>query len=138
MTDAHARGQFLRYVIVGSASNGLLYLGYLSLTAFGVGPKISMTLLYAVGVAQTFLFNCKWSFRYEGRPNWALVRYVSAYALGYLLNLVVLWWAVDQLGLPHQIIQGVMILTLAVLLFILQKFWVFPVSASDAMVATRL
>jgi len=32
---------------------------------------------------------------------------------------------VDRMGHPHQLVQGVSIVALAILLFLLQKFWVF-------------
>lgn len=124
-------GQFSRYVAVGIGSNLLLYLAYLFLTGSNVGPKAAMSLLYALGVAQTFVFNRNWSFRHEGATHSALARYVATYAFGYFLNLAVLWFAVDRLGLPHQVVQGVMILTLAVLLFLMQKFWVFPTRSAE-------
>lgn len=126
MLNAQTRKQFVRYSLVGLGSNLVLYLAYLLLTYLGMGPKSAMTLLYVLGVAQTFLFNRKWSFGHEGGLHSAFARYVASYALGYVLNLAVLWIAVDRMGLPHQIVQGVMILTLAVMLFVLQKFWVFP------------
>ena len=126
MLNAQTRKQFVRYSLVGLGSNLVLYLAYLLLTYIGMGPKSAMTLLYALGVAQTFLFNRKWSFGHEGGLHSAFTRHVASYAFGYILNLAVLWIAVDQMGLPHQIVQGVMILTLAVMLFLLQKFWVFP------------
>ena len=135
MIDRHTRGQFLRFALVGLASNALLYLGYLILTGGGVGHKSAMTLLYALGVAQTFLFNRNWSFRHPGSVQCAFARYVACYAVGYLLNLFVLYLAVDRFGLPHQIIQGIMIVTLAVMLFLVQKYWVFPASAHAAAVS---
>lgn len=125
MIDARTRGQFVRYGVVGLASNLVLYLAYLALTMLGMGPKAAMSVLYLLGVAQTFLFNRTWSFRHDGVWHGSFPRYVASYAFGYLLNLAVLWIAVDQMGLPHQVVQGVMILTLAVMLFMLQKFWVF-------------
>jgi putative flippase GtrA len=126
MIDARTRGQFLRYAVVGLASNLVLYLAYLGLTMLGMGPKTAMSVLYVLGVAQTFLFNRTWSFGHDGALHGAFARYVASYAFGYLLNLAVLWIAVDRMGLPHQIVQGVMIVTLAFFLFLLQKFWVFP------------
>ena len=125
MIDTKTRIQFLRYAIVGLVSNLLLYLGYLLLTTWGMGYKSAMTLTYALGVAQTFLFNRSWAFRHQGVFHSTFVRYVASYAFGYALNFAVLWLAVDKLGQPHQIVQGVMIFVLAVLLFILQKYWVF-------------
>lgn len=118
--------QFLRYGVVGVASNALLYVGYLGLTWAGVGHKSAMTLLYAIGVLQTFAFNRGWTFRHEGCARGTLWRYVTAYTLGYLLNLVGLVLLVDWVSWPHQIVQGVMILVVACFLFLLQRQWVFP------------
>jgi len=114
-----------RYGVVGLASNGVLYLAYLGLTSAGLGAKLAMSLLYALGVAQTFLFNKQWSFGHEGDHGPAFFRYCASYAMGYLVNLIALLVLVDRLVLPHQIVQGLMILAIAALLFILQKFWVF-------------
>lgn len=117
--------QLVRYAVVGLASNLFGYLLYLGLTFLGVGPKLSMSLLYAIGVAQTFFFNKRWTFRHQGSGRGAMLRYCAAYGLGYLINLAVLMVLVDQWHWPHQWVQGVMILALAVMLFLLQKFWVF-------------
>lgn len=117
--------QFTRYAIVGLVSNFVLYMLYLALTSLSMGHKSAMTLLYAVGVAQTFLFNKRWSFRHRANVAGAFTRYATAYAAGYVLNLFALWLFVDRLGIPHQIVQGIMIVTLAFFLFLAQKFWVF-------------
>ena len=90
-----------------------------------MGHKAAMSTLYVVGVMQTFVFNKRWSFKHKGAVPTSLLRYWIVYALGYLLNLSVLMILVDQVGLPHQLVQGVMILVLAVLIFTAHKFWVF-------------
>lgn len=125
MIGGGTRSQFIRYALVGMISNLLLYFAYLILTAVGIEPKIAMTLLYGVGVTQTFIFNKRWSFRHDGLHGPAFMRYCIAYGLGYVINLLVLIVLVDHLGYPHEIVQGVMVLSLAVMLFLLQKFWVF-------------
>lgn len=124
-------GQLIRYGIVGVASNAVGYLLYLAITAAGLEHKLAMTLLYAVGVAQTFIFNKRWSFRHAGAHATAFVRYCIAYASGYFVNLAALFILVDRLGYPHQLVQGVMILALAAMLFMLQKFWVFRSTSSQ-------
>lgn len=138
MIDEKTRGQFARYAFVGLASNLVLYLAYLGLTMLGLGPKTAMSVLYVLGVAQTFLFNRSWSFGHEGGLHSAFARYAASYAFGYLLNLAVLWIAVDRMGMPHQIVQGVMILTLAVMLFLLQKFWVFQEPKRHAIITPHV
>lgn len=67
-------GQLLRYGMVGVLSNLVGYLLYLAITGAGVEHKLTMSLLYVVGVAQTFFFNRRWSFRHEGAHGPALLR----------------------------------------------------------------
>ncbi len=115
----------MRYGIVGVASNMVGYILYLVLTAAGVEHKLAMTLMYMVGVVQTFLFNKRWSFGHDGSHRYALLRYAVSYGLGYVVQLTALYFCVDRLGWPHQAVQGVMVFVVAALLFVLQKFWVF-------------
>ena len=133
MIDAVTRRQALRYATVGLASNLLLYLAYLGVTATGLGHKTAMTLIYVLGVLATFVANRLWSFGHRGAAHAALARYAIAYGVGYLLNLALLWLAVDRLRLPHQGVQAMAILLVAGSLFLMQKYWVFaPRSAGGA------
>ncbi len=117
--------QLLRYATVGLLSNLALYGLYLAFTYLGLGPKFTMTLLYFTGVLQTYFFNKSWTFKEPCRPGFPFLRYASAYLFGYCINWMALFFCVDRLGWPHQVVQGVMIIILALLLFLLQKFWVF-------------
>ncbi|MBN9366906.1 MAG: GtrA family protein [Comamonadaceae bacterium] len=117
--------QLIRYGVVGVVSNMLLYLLYLVITASGVEHKLAMTMTYALGVVQTFVFNKRWTFRYGGDSRETFVRYCVAYFLGYAVNFLALWLFVDQLGWSHQGVQVCMVIVVAMLLFTLQKFWVF-------------
>ncbi len=113
--------QLFRYGVVGVGVNLLLYAGYLTVTAMGVGHKTGMTIFYVVGVALSFIFNRNWSFGHRGHVPSAFFRYLATYAAGYVLNFVALWW------LPHYpYVQGAMIFVVAGFIFLAQKFWVFP------------
>ena len=117
--------QFLRYALTGIGSNMILYLLYLASTALGAEPKATMSVLYLLGVLQTFLVNRSWSFRHRGAAGAALARYLSAYAIGYLVNLGILLLLVDRLHWDHRYVQGAAIILIAILLFIVQRAWVF-------------
>ena len=117
--------QFVRYAIVGVVSNIILFVLYLLFTFYGLGPKLSMSILYATGVLQTFFVNRRWTFQYIGESYSEFIRYCLSYVFGYVVNILALIVCVDTIGWPHQIVQGCMIVVLAVLLFCLQKFWVF-------------
>lgn len=129
--------QAVRFAIVGLASNGVGFVMYLALTWLGVGPKLAMSMLFVLGTLQTFVFNKRWSFQYQSKDRGVLWRYLATYAIGYVINLAALLVLVDHVGLPHAIVQGGMILTVAALMFVLQKFWVFappstPVHSSES------
>lgn len=117
--------QLLRFAAVGVISNVVLYLLYLALTAVGLGYKTAMTIAYCVGVMQTFVVNKRWTFEHGGLLRRSFIRYVALYLCGYLLNLAAMIVFVDIAGFKHQIVQGLSIIFIAALLFVLQKFWVF-------------
>ena len=126
MVRNSTRLQLLRYACVGLGTNLLLYLAYLGLTSAGVGHKTAMTLLYATGVLLTFVANSSWSFERPSLSRMAFGRYLMAHVAGYALNWMLLWVAVDHLHLAHQAVQAAAIVLVAMVLFLLHKFWVFP------------
>ncbi len=128
-----ALGQFRRFATVGLVSNLLLYGAYLGLTSLGVAPKIAMTVLYATGVLVTYALNNRWSFGRSRLSAASFTRYLCAQALGFAFNLGLLWALVDLLHWPHQAVQALAIVLVAVLLFGLNRHWVFaPPVGGDA------
>ena len=123
--------QFARYSLVGIASNVIGYLMYIGLTKIGVGPKLAMSLLYGVGILQTFLLNKRWTFGHKSAHRSAFARYCIAYGLGYAVNMLALISLVDHMGLQHQWVQAVMILVVAIMLFAAQRYWVFAEESRD-------
>lgn len=125
-------GQLIRYGVVGLLSNAIGFLLYLALTAAGLGPALAMTLVYAIGVMQTFVVNKRWSFAHDGRSGPVFRKYVLLYAFGYVLNVLLLFFCVDILGWRHQIVMLGLIFVMVALFFAGQKYWVFKeVSASE-------
>jgi len=117
--------EILRFGVVGLASNALLYLLYLAATAVGVEPKAAVSLIYLVGVLQTFILNKRWTFQHEGSVRRTAARYWVAYAFSYAANMVLLIIFVDVAGFDHRVVQGVLIAVIGLVLFALQKYWVF-------------
>ena len=117
--------EILRFGAVGLASNALLYLLYLAATAVGVEPKVAVSLIYLVGVLQTFVLNKRWTFQHEGHVRRTAARYWVAYAFSYAANMVLLIIFVDMAGFDHRVVQGVLIAVIGLVLFALQKYWVF-------------
>lgn len=125
--------QAYRYAIVGLVSNLAGYAAYLGITAIGMHEKVAMTLLYVVGVLQTFVFNRSWSFQSHSSVHTTFVRYAWLYALGYVLNVIAMHALVDRAGYPHQAVMAGLIGFMAVFFFVGQRYWVFRASrAVDA------
>ncbi|MEJ7928442.1 GtrA family protein [Ramlibacter sp. AN1015] len=117
--------QVARFAVVGVLSNVVLYAGYLALTWLGMPVTPAVTLLYALGALQTFILNKRWTFSCRASRRSTVVRYYVSYACGYALNLVTLEIGMNRLGFPHQHVQAVAIVAVAIFLFLLQRSWVF-------------
>ena len=119
--------QLSRYILVGLVTNGVMYLAYLGLTELGVPYLISMTVVYFLSLVGSFLVNRKWTF--TGGATTSVqstgIRYLVCYGLAYLANLGLLRFFVEQFHLPHQWVQALLILTIAMALFLAQRYWVF-------------
>ena len=72
-----------------------------------------------------FIGQRSWSFRHAGRVDSALLRYIAAYAAGYVINPGGLQLGAHVLGWPHELVQAVMILVVAATMFLMQKYPVF-------------
>ena len=127
----HFSRQLVRYGIVGLASNGIGYLLYLLLTWLGMEYRVAVTLLFAVGVVQTFFFK-SWSFGHTGTTKPALLRYWAVYIAAYFLNIAALTALVEYVDVPHQIAQLILVFVIAGLIFVALRFWVFPGEAIRA------
>jgi putative flippase GtrA len=123
-------GQLFRYATIGIILNTALYLSYILLTHFFVGSRAAMTLTYCAGVLLGFIMNRKITFSHQGNEMRALLRYILSYLIGYIYNFIALLLFVDYAGYPHEAVQAGVIATLWVLLFALQRYWVFPARPS--------
>ncbi len=117
--------QTASFALIGIGVNAALYAAYLVLTHTVLGAFAAMTVTYCSGVVMGFVLNGRFTFRFDGDKGLAFLRYVSAYVLGYLVNLAGLWLLAKRYGIPHEFVQGGMIFGIAAMLFLLQKYWVF-------------
>jgi putative flippase GtrA len=116
---------FLRYGIVGLATNLIGYLAYLALTSWELAPKLAMTLLYVLSCSLGFFGNRRWTFSHQGSIFRSAIRYFIAHFMGYLMNLSILIVFADHLGYAHEYVQAVAILVVAVFLYGVFRFFVF-------------
>lgn len=120
--------QFFTYAWIGVLTNVLGYAIYLLLTYLWGAPKSTMTALYFVGASIGFFANRRFTFRHDGSIASTGVRYLLAQLTGYLLNVVLLLLFVDWLEFPHQIVQAIAIVIVAIFLFVVLRGFVFAPS----------
>lgn len=124
---------FVRFAIVGVCSNGALYLAYIGLSLAGMGHKTAMTVTFVLGILVTFALNRSWSFQSTRPAGGAFVRYAATYIFGYAVNLLALLLLVDLAGFPHQLVQALMVVLVATMMFIMQRRWVFGDPSDSAL-----
>lgn len=117
--------RFMRYALVGVVTNVAGYVIYLLVTFAGAGPKATMSVLYVAGAALGFFGNRQWAFRDSGAIGSSALLYVLCHAGGYLINFALLHVFVDRLGYPHQFVQAVAIVVVALYLFAALNLVVF-------------
>jgi putative flippase GtrA len=118
--------EFLSYTLIGLLTNVLGFSLYLLLTYSWGSPKLTMTVLYLVGASISFFANRRFTFFHDGHIGVAGIHYILAQIAGYLINLGLLVLFVDWLHFPHQIVQAASIGIVAIFLFLMLRFFVFP------------
>jgi len=110
--------------IIGVVSNILLYFAYLLLTLAGVSVLLAMTVVFFTGVLVSWTLNARLTFKRPLTPASAK-RMLVAYSAAYSLNTCILGVSHYVLDLPHELIQGTIMLIFSIFLFFAQKYWVF-------------
>jgi len=122
--------RFVRYALVGLATNAVGYLVYLLVTWLGVAPKSAMTALYFLGASLGYISNRTWTFRYSGSVWRSSLKYVAFHAGGYSLNYLMLHIFADRLHFHHQMVQAAAIFVVAGYLFVAFNLFVFKTGNS--------
>jgi len=91
-----------------------------------------MSLVYSSNCFVSFLGNKKWTFSDSTRAQKIFPRYVAIQIAGYLTNLMLLLVFYKRFGLPHQWVQLLAIVVVAIELFLLSKYYVFRGAQSGA------
>jgi len=120
------RRRSIRYVMVGASVNGAGYLAYLLLTAVGLTPRLTVTVLLPVSLWAAFRLHGRVTFAASERQSTAGIRFLAVSMVGYALNLAILTALVDGAGVPHQVAQLVSVALIALVMFRLMRRFVFP------------
>jgi putative flippase GtrA len=125
LLSAKSFKQLMRYGLVGVGINAALYVCYLVLVFFEVEPKVSMSIVYLIGLGIGFYGHKNLTFFHTENFKHAIARYLIAHVGGYAINIFLLFAFVDYMNLSHALVQGIAIFIVAAYLFTIFKYWVF-------------
>lgn len=118
--------QFLRFLLVGLFNTGLGYAIIFScMYLLGMNHIVSNVIGYAGGFAVSYSLNRCFTFKSRSAPQSEIVRFLVVFAIAYLMNLALLVFAVDQMGVHPavgQVLAGVIYILVT---FLLNKYYVF-------------
>ena len=125
--------ELFRFHLVGAGTLLIGTLVFLGVIALGLGYMPALVCDYAAGILFSYYMNKTFTFRAQVTSDVKpLSVTVMAYAVTFLLNLLLLAIAVERLALPVVYSQIVIMLLLAAVNYLLFKFVVFGRVARNA------
>ena len=118
--------QPLRFILVGIA-NTLLGLSviFAAKALAGLDDFVSNLLGYGFGLLLSFFFNRKWTFRHNGRIYPTAGRFLLAFLLAYMANLMTLYGLRDGAGMNSYLAQTIGIMPYTVIFYLGSRYYVF-------------
>jgi len=124
----HEAAYITRYTGSGVVNTIIGFIVILSAMAMGFSPMVSNVAGYAVGFMLGFVFSKKFVFRSNGHFVSESVRYLIAFIISFLFNLLVLHLALAYLNIHAVTSQVVAAVSYTVLMYILTRLYVFDIS----------
>ena len=118
--------QFSRFTLVGIVNtfSGLMVI-YGVKWLFGLGDVLSNMIGYGVGLIVSFLLNKSWTFRHEGEFLKSALRFITAFAVAYPVNLGVVFFLIEWGGMNSYVSQALGIPPYMVVFFLLSRYVAF-------------
>ena len=130
--------QLVRYSLVGASNTLITFATYVALMAAGVDYLAAAALGYAVGSANSYLLNYRWTFdaRALGHRQ-TLSRFAAVQAFGLTANLGLIYLLVHGLGVAKTPAQAVVTLLVLAITFLMNRLWAFARHA-EGLAGTRV
>lgn len=115
--------KFFKFLFVGFINTVVSYLLYAFFVTIGLIPNLALFFQYILGVL--------WNFKttgvivFKNHNNKLIFKFVGTYIITFFINSFFLNILAVQMGLNEYLSQAILVLPVAVLSFLLFKFWVF-------------
>ena len=129
----------LRFLMAGVANTGLgLAVIYFAKLVLGVDDVGANAAGYAVGLLAGYILNSTWTFDYRGRAPGAITRFLIAFLISYGVNLLTVWFLIEQASMNSYIAQASGILPYTVCFYLLCQWFVFRDKADRVRAAPQM
>ena len=113
-----------RFAVVGAANTLVGLLAVYACKAAGLGDVPANALGYAIGLANSFVWNRRWTFAHAGEPLAAIGRFLAVFLGAWLVNLAVVV-ALLRSGVDAHLAHAVGIAPYTVLFYVGCRRWAF-------------
>ena len=126
--------QFVKFGLVGVSNTLITLLVYTLLwNLLGVWYVAASAIGFAVGAVNGFLWNRAWTFKGHVGDSLTPVRWFVVQGCGLLINSALIYLLVDGAGMDKLAAQGVTIVIVTVLTFIVNRSWTFRAHVPSAL-----
>jgi putative flippase GtrA len=117
--------QWLRFAAVGATNTLLSWCAYALLYRIGLHYLLASALAFALGVANSYIWNRRWTFRSRGRWAPEALRFAVVQCVGLGVDVGLLYGLVDGVGVHHLIAQALVFPAASAVTFVLSRQWAF-------------
>ncbi|MSU76196.1 GtrA family protein [Patescibacteria group bacterium] len=124
--NRHAR-QFVKFVLVGGLSTVINFTIYATLVLNHVDYLLAATIAFIVATLNSYTWNRRWTFRAGPHRNERLVKFTLVQLIGLAINLLMLTFLIEHVGLEDHKLIAQLIANAFVIIsnYIGNKFWTF-------------
>ncbi len=124
--------QFIRFGIVG-VSNTLItaIIIWVLLELLHFSDYLANIIGYVVGLANSFIWNRKWTFENNARISQTIFKFVIIFAVSYLFQLGNLYLLLNFTTIDAYICQLLSIITYTIVNFVLNRYYTFKTTTNE-------
>lgn len=118
--------RFIKFGLVGVLNTIINWVLFILLNSIGVYYIISNIIAYSISTLNSYLWNSKWVFKYNGdNVNQTTFKFITLNIIGLVLNTIILFLLVDIIKLPKIISLIITTGIVMILNYFINKLWVF-------------
>ena len=118
--------KFIKFGLVGVLNTLINWIIFAVLNFVGVYYIVANVIAYAIATANSYIWNSKWVFKYNGKDKKeTTIKFVILNLIGLALNTAILYFLVDILLFNKLIVLVITTVIVMVINYIVNKIWVF-------------